>query len=202
MKYYFIYNLSDGIITQHFTTELANDTWDGMPDTMGILACGLDDEDAQKLFNDPTLYKYVVQNGKLVQTATDEELLELAKSKQINIILNQYVASQNNAVFKSSAIGAAYTYVANPNAKTRYDAIYARFHNDPTYMSEEIYTVEGGYIEHNKDQFTQVWIDGFASDKAIDGKYRGLVSQINAIQLSSYGNVDDAIADVQKITWE
>lgn len=196
-NYWFIYNNTDGSLYSHYLGE--TDEWTNVPDGYSALMFQDTDVDAQKAFMYPK--DYIVQNGQLVNVISDEDRLKRAKATQIQIVLASCNNVQNGLI-KSSALGTEYTYVCSATAKTRYDAIYARFHNDDAYIQEDIYTVENGYLTHTKDQFVQFWTDAFNNEKDLDVKYRGYVGQINAIQLSNYANVDDAIADVQKITWE
>lgn len=124
-----------------------------------------------------------------------------AQSLQLELLQTEYLSNTYQPI-QSSALGTPHTYLYNSIAKTRYDAIYARFHNDSNYTSEDIYTLEAGNVAHSKDQFTQVWTDAFSVEKNAINRYDYLVKQIKSIQLADYATVDGAIAAIQSITWD
>lgn len=196
--YLIIYDTISGNIDQK---QMIDDStqWQSISSLQSSITFPFTDSMATQLWNDDSSH-YQIQNGQIVYILTDQKKLDNAKSAQ-KVILYQSYQSELVKSFTSSGMGTTYTYLADPSAKTRYNAIYSRFYGDPTYTSEEIYTIEGGYITHTKDQFSQVWIDGFNNEKALDTKYRDYVTRLGLIVLTDYTNVDGAISAVQAIVW-
>jgi hypothetical protein len=94
--------------------------------------------------------------------------------------------------FTSSALGAEHTYLSDPTSMVYFNATMNRFLNDSTFTTVKWWTVDAGYLDHDKDQFFKVFNDGHQFGISQDEK----LAQLNA-------DVDAAttVDAIDAITW-
>lgn len=120
--------------------------------------------------------------------------IDEVKQVKIQEITDSYHSSTQT--FQSSALGTLYTYLADDASMSKFNAEYT-YINSTSYGSEPIlwYTVEAGGVNHTKDQFNQVWLDGRTTMSNAFSKWDSLVKQV-----SSYTS-DNDINTVLAISW-
>jgi hypothetical protein len=142
-----------------------------------------------------TLSKWNLTDPQPDESTLAQWYCDAAKSEKIKE-LQQARDNECLSTFTSSALGTPHTYKADVNARTRYDTVLARMLRDSTYTSENIYTVEEGYVAHNLAQMTQLFDDGIAHEKQMFDKYQQLLNQVNAITSTDPATVDQQLAAI------
>ncbi|MDP4268477.1 MAG: hypothetical protein Q8880_13720 [Bacteroidota bacterium] len=116
--------------------------------------------------------------------------------------INELSAINNaNITFTSNTLGTVHTYLADDSAMAKFNAEYA-FVNSDAYDNSPIlwYTVEEGGVEHTKEQFNQVWLEGRTFVVTNFAKWDELVKKVKAINTDNQ-TISQAIAEVQSIVW-
>jgi hypothetical protein len=103
------------------------------------------------------------------------------------------VNNSASASFTSTALGTSHTYLSDADAMSKFNAEYT-FVNGPDWDGQPIlwFTIEEGGVEHTKDQFNQVWLDGRNHVATNFNKWDSLVKQVKACT---------TIDEVNSIVW-
>lgn len=112
------------------------------------------------------LFEAKFYNGEWIEGLPQDQISQLTgntlddiKQSKITEITN---AQQNaDATFQSSALGSVHTYLSDEKAMGKFNAEYT-YVNSSDYDGQPIlwYTIEEGGVNHTKDQFNQVWLEG------------------------------------------
>jgi hypothetical protein len=118
--------------------------------------------------------------------------LSFAKAQKMQEL--QSASDAAVATFKSSALGTPLTYLADERSMAYLNAQYV-FVNGTHYDNSlsKWYTVENGFVDHTKDQITQVFLDGRAYIN--EQKTVKLASLLEQVQSAT------TIDEVQAIIW-
>jgi hypothetical protein len=194
MKYWFLYNLSDGSI--HGAPYKGDvDEWTNVPDGCGVLG-PIDeaDETATDARLNPT--HYIVKDGNLA--AVDNIAgLQLSEAQQAKLSEIQAAAAKALGMFTSSALGSAHTYLSGTNDMLLIEAE-DRFMQGADWDGQNVlwYTVEAGDIEHTKAQIHQVYLDGRAAVQRKKYTAKNLVAQVQtATDTATVNAIDVTGAD-------
>lgn len=98
--------------------------------------------------------------------AFDLNYLKQAKIKELTAKCDATI----QAGFSSSALGVVHTYPASIEDMIYFNSTLLRFNNDPTFTTLKQLTLDAGYLDHNKQQFIQVFNDGHEFGLQQDGK--------------------------------
>lgn len=127
------------------------------------------------------------------------EIKIISKLKTLDELKQEKIAqlteSEKNAsaTFTSSALGSVHTYLSDEVAMAKFNAEYT-YVNGTDYDGQPIlwYTLEEGGVEHTKDQFNQVWLEGRNYIANNFKKWDSLVKQVKACT---------SIDEVRAIVW-
>lgn len=139
------------------------------------------------------LYKGKFVNGSWVEMETQENLLRIAKDKK-KAELDSKCDSSIMGGFPSSALGTQHFYQSLVVDEIWLNATINRFLIDPNFTTVNYKTIDAGYLQHTKEQFNQVFIDGHSFGDAQITKLNSLKSQVD-------DNATDTVDKVNAISW-
>jgi predicted glutamine amidotransferase len=142
---------------------------------------------------DPTTESIVwttKHNGTLADAKT-QKLAQLAQFRDDAIYSS----------FTSSALGTTKTYNYSQKAASDFRGRALMLSLNPSTATVMWATLEDGFIEHTREQFIQVCTDGDAHQTTLEMHYYQLEDQVNAIVVNDTTTEDQAIAQVDAITW-
>lgn len=181
---------------QHLPDSSSAPSWatNSFPDT---------DTDAASALTDITRYSYV--NSAWVYTApTDAELFSQAQQTQLAALEAGMIATLQGGFTAKTLVGTSTTphqYPTDAGAQSNFTAGVTAFTTNPNKTSITIQTLDAGWVSHTKTEFYGVYSDGDNWKEAQFPKLTQLQSQVNALQLSSYSTLADALAAVQAVVW-
>lgn len=94
--------------------------------------------------------------------------------------------------FQSSALGTPHTYTYSQEAAANFDKKATLLGIAPSITTISWYTVEEGFVNHTRDQWVQVCLDGGQREESLKMKYFQLEAQVSAAT---------DIATVNAIVW-
>lgn len=174
------YNHYIRIDSNNFVIHAFSDAFETLLGTDILVA-----SDAGRHFN-PVLtdsqgnYTYKWDGSQMVSRTNDADYL-LAVSKQNKLAELKQKESDTLATFPSSALGTAHTYLSGESDMLLLSGQFA-FVNTALYDGSLIswYTVENGQVDHTKDQFCQVYVDGRNHTATTKYHRADLEAQVNA----------------------
>lgn len=125
---------------------------------------------------DKTVGDYVKQSS--TQRADDRPLQDVKTDK-----LASLQATRDNEIyttFQSSALGTPHTYTYSQEAAANFEKKTALLGIAPSITTISWYTVENGFVDHTRDQFVQVCLDGGNREEQLKMKYFQLEAQVSA----------------------
>lgn len=150
-------------------------------------------------------YKPKFANGTWTEGLSQETITNIlgltlndVKQEKINVLTT---INNSNITFTSSALGTVHTYLADDSAMAKFNAEYT-YINSSSYDNSPIlwYTLEEGGVNHTKDQFNQVWLEGRNFVANNFAKWDELVKKVKAITTDNQ-TLDQAIVQVKSIVW-
>lgn len=124
------------------------------------------------------LYKAKFINGEWTESETQENLLKIAKDakkEELNMKCDLTIMSG----FTSSALGVEHTYQSLIVDEIWLNATINRFLIDPNFTTVNYKTIDSGYLQHTKEQFNQVFIDGHSFGDSQITKLNSLKAQVD-----------------------
>lgn len=187
--YWFLYD-SDGEINEAQQIDVTK--WTNLNGYAGALGLEESDTGAQDAF----LHKshYAVQNGTLVKTVTDAQLLSEAVSAQISSL-----SSSMNATLAGgfTAKSTGHTYPSNMDSQNNMQAALLQFSLDSTKTAEMYMTIDEGMVSHTQQDLKNVFIEGGRWKNAQYAQFATLKAQVK--QLATQAGT--TVAQVQAVTW-
>ena len=168
------------------------DYWENIPDGCEILKYTKNNNTPQEVLNVFNNHNhYLIIDGNIVpkENIIDLQLNEI-KSNKINEI--ELACSNSIKYFTSSALGTQYTYLSDNEAMILFSGEYTFIKSDD-YDGNLIpwYTVEEDYIEHTKEQFIQVYLDGRNNLQFNKLKKKDILERIkNATTIDEINNIN------------
>lgn len=120
----------------------------------------------------------------------DLEAYKGAKVEGLNLICNQKVLEG----YYSSALGEPHFYSFDYEAQINLAGVKEMFNFNPNFTEITWATSDGDFI-HTKDQFTQLWLDGFIHKNTIVGTYKAYKSAIHHESITTKEQVDGFVWD-------
>jgi hypothetical protein len=145
-------------------------------------------------------YVYKWDGTQMVDRTQDSDYL-LAKTKSEKLAEIQTMLNSAVKAFISSALGSVHTYVLPDTLDMTLIESEDRYMQSADYDGNPVtwYTVEAGYVDHSKDEFHQVYLDGRASVQRKRYRAKDLMTQVNttfaANDLTTLQSIDVAGAD-------